>query len=76
MKKDLDKAGNYFDDASLFVQYPNSKYQDGTLLGLDKVEDADTEIYYSDSSLPLYGSQILRCYGKEYDLYSDIESVD
>ena len=70
MKKDLDKAGNYFDDASLFVQYPDSKYQDGTLLGLDKVEDADTEIYYSDSSLPLYGSQILRCYGKEYDLYT------
>lgn len=69
MKKDLDKAGNYFDDASLFVQYPDPKYQDGTLLGLDKVEDADTEIYYSDSSLPLYGSQILRCYGKDYDLY-------
>ena len=70
MKKELDKAGNYFDDASLFVQYPDSKYQDGTLLGLDKVEDADTEIYYSDSSLPLYGSQILRCYGKDYDLYT------
>lgn len=70
MKKDLDKAGNYFDDASLFVQYPDSKYQDGTLLGLDKVEDANTEIYYSDSSLPLYGSQILRCYGKDYDLYT------
>lgn len=70
MKKDLDKAGNYFDDASLFVQYPDSKYQDGTLLGLDKVEDADIEIYYSDSSLPLYGSQILRCYGKDYDLYT------
>ena len=70
MKKDLDKAGNYFDDASLFVQYPDPKYQDGTLLGLDKVEDADTEIYYSDSSLPLYGSQILRCYGKDYDLYT------
>ena len=70
MKKDLDKAGNYFDDASLFVQYPDSKYQDGTLLGLDKVEDADTEIYYSDSSLPLYGSQILICYGKDYDLYT------
>lgn len=70
MKKDLDKAGNYFDDASLFVQYHDSKYQDGTLLGLDKVEDADTEIYYSDSSLPLYGSQILRCYGKDYDLYT------
>ena len=70
MKKDLDKVGNYFDDASLFVQYPDSKYQDGTLLGLDKVEDADTEIYYSDSSLPLYGSQILRCYGKDYDLYT------
>lgn len=70
MKKDLDKAGNYFDDASLFVQYPDSKYQDGTLLGLDKVEDTDTEIYYSDSSLPLYGSQILRCYGKDYDLYT------
>lgn len=69
MKKDLDKAGNYFNDASLFVQYPDSKYPDGTLLGLDKVEDADTEIYYSDSSLPLYGSQILRCYGKDYDLY-------
>lgn len=70
MKKDLDKAGNYFDDASLFVQYPDPKYQDGTLLGLDKVEEADTEIYYSDSSLPLYGSQILRCYGKDYDLYT------
>ena len=70
MKKDLDKAGNYFDDASLFVKYPDPKYQDGTLLGLDKVEDADTEIYYSDSSLPLYGSQILRCYGKDYDLYT------
>lgn len=70
MKKDLDNAGNYFDDASLFVQYPDPKYQDGTLLGLDKVEDADTEIYYSDSSLPLYGSQILRCYGKDYDLYT------
>ena len=70
MKKDLDKAGNYFDDASLFVQYPDPKYQDGTLLGLDKVEDADTEIYYSDSSLPLYGSQILRCYGKDYNLYT------
>ncbi len=69
MKKDLDKASNYFDDASLFVQYPDSKYPDGTLLGLDKVEDADPEIYYSDSSLPLYGSQILRCYGKDYDIY-------
>lgn len=69
MKNDLNKAGNYFDDASLFVQYPDSQYLDGTLLGLDKVEDAETEIYYSDSSLPLYGSQILRCYEKNYDLY-------
>lgn len=69
MQKDLDKASNYVDDASLFVQYPESKYPDGTLLGLDKVEDADPEIYYSDSSLPLYGSQILRCYGKDYDIY-------
>ena len=68
MKKDMDKASNYVDDASLFVQYPDSKYPDGTLLGLDKIQDADLEIYYSDSSLPLYGSQILRCYGKDYDI--------
>ena len=52
--------------AEMLAKEENEVY----VYGLDKVEDADTEIYYSDSSLPLYGSQILRCYGKDYDLYT------
>lgn len=69
LKKDMDKASQYFgNDTSLFVQYPDSKYEDGTLLGLDKVQEAGDMIYYSDSSLPLYGSQILRCYSQGYDV--------
>lgn len=69
MQKALDKANGYFgDDASLFVKYPNSKYEDGTTLGLDKVEIAGDEVFYSDSSLPIYGSQIMKCYSRDYDV--------
>ena len=69
MQAALDKANGYFgDDASLFVEYPNSKYEDGTTLGLDKVEIAGDDIYYSDSSLPIYASQIMWCYARDYDV--------
>ena len=69
MQDALDKANGYFgDDASLFVEYPNSKYEDGTTLGLDKVEIAGDDIYYSDSSLPIYASQIMWCYARDYDV--------
>jgi hypothetical protein len=37
-------------------------------LGLDKVMDGGNEIYYSDSSLPVIGSQILRAYQKNLDV--------
>ena len=69
MQNALDKANGYFgDDASLFVEYPKSKYEDGTTLGLDKVEVAGDEIFYSDSSLPIYASQIMYCYSKDLDV--------
>lgn len=65
----LNTIGDYFgDDASLFAEYPDSRYNDGTTDGLDKVEVAGDIIYYSDSSLPLVGSQILRCYSKGYNV--------
>ena len=69
MQNALDKANGYFgDDASLFVEYPKSKYEDGTTLGLDKVEVTGDEIFYSDSSLPIYASQIMYCYSKDLDV--------
>lgn len=56
------------EDTSLFVQYPETKYNDGTLAGLDKVQKAGTEIYYSNSTLPVNPSQILIAYGHDLDV--------
>ena len=56
------------DDTSLFVQYPETKYNDGTLAGLDKIKKAGTEIYYSNSTLPVNPSQILIAYGHDLDV--------
>lgn len=69
MQDALDKANGYFgEDSSLFVDYPEPRYEDGTILGLDKVEEAGDEVYYSDSSLSIYGSQIMYCYSRNYDV--------
>lgn len=65
-----DNANNYFDNGELFIDYPDTKYQDGDTLGLDKVEYIGDVVYYSDSSLPMYGSQIQIAYGKDLDPYS------
>ena len=68
-KQNVDIAANFFgEDVSLFVQYPDSKYNDGTFVGLDKIKDAGTEIYYSNSTLPVNPSQILIAYGKNLDV--------
>lgn len=64
MQDEIDNLNKYFDDSSLYVEYPDAKYKDGDLLGLDKVESIGNEIYYSDSSLPVYGSQIWIAYSK------------
>ena len=56
------------DDTSLFVKYPETKYNDGTLAGLDKIKKAGTEIYYSNSTLPVNPSQILIAYGHDLDV--------
>lgn len=65
-----DNANNYFDNGDLFVDYPDTKYKDGDTMGLDKVEYIGDVVYYSDSSLPMYGSQIQIAYGKDLDPYS------
>lgn len=68
-KEAADTATGFFgDDSSLFVTYPEAKYSDGTMMGLDKVKKAGNEIYYSNSSLPLIASQILRSYSKNLDV--------
>ena len=63
LQDEIDNLNKYLDDSSLFVKYPDTKYKDGDILGLDKIEYIGDEIYYSDSSLPIYGSQILIAYG-------------
>ena len=69
LNNELEKASTYFgEDTSLFVNYPDSKYKDGTTLGLDKIEKAGNEIYYSNSSLPVIGSEILRSYKLNLDV--------
>ena len=68
-KENLDNASQFFgDDSSLFISYPESKYEDGTIDNIDKVMIAGDTIYYSDSSLPMYNSQILLCKSKNYDV--------
>lgn len=68
-KENLDNASQFFgDDSSLFISYPESKYEDGTIDNIDKVMIAGDTIYYSDSSLPIYNSQILLCKSKNYDV--------
>ena len=65
----VDTATGFFgEDTSLFVTYPESKYKDGTIMGLDKIQQAGNEIYYTNSSLPVIGSQIMRSYGKNLDV--------
>lgn len=67
-QRNLDKASQYFgDDSKMFVDYPKCKYEDGTTLGIDKIEETDDEVFYSDSSLPIYGSEIMRCFSRGYD---------
>ena len=65
----VDTATGFFgEDTSLFVTYPESKYKDGTIMGLDKIQQAGNEIYYTNSSLPVIASQIMRSYGKNLDV--------
>ena len=65
----VDTATGFFgEDTSLFVTYPESKYKDGTIMGLDKIQQAGNEIYYTNSSLPVISSQIMRSYGKNLDV--------
>ena len=53
----LEDLNQFFgEDSSLFVSYPKTDYNDGTTLGLDKVEIAGNLVYYSNSSLPMIGS--------------------
>lgn len=68
LKNSIDALSEFFgEDASLFALYPKANYNDGTLLGIDKIQEAGNIIYYSDSSLPLVGSQILRALRNNYD---------
>lgn len=68
-KESVDSATGFFgDDTSMFITYPEAKYQDGTLTELDKIKKAGNEIYYSNSSLPIIASQILRSYSKKLDV--------
>ena len=68
-KNNIDTASEYFgEDTSMFVNYPTPKYSDGTITGLDKIQKAGNDIYYSNSSLPIIGSQILRAYSKNLDV--------
>lgn len=61
LDKNINQLQQYFgEDASLFAHYPNSKYRDGTTIGLNTVEIAGDTVYYSDSLLPAIGSQIMR----------------
>lgn len=67
------------EEAKLFVKYPKVKYQDGTfdnLLAVSLLENCDEElnytksdIYYNDSSLPMFGSQIMMAINKGYKAY-------
>lgn len=67
--KEFNKAEQYFGtDTSLFVDYPDTSYVDGTITGIDKIQQAENIIYYSNSSLPIIGSQIMRCYKNNYDV--------
>lgn len=69
LKNEYETASQYFkEDTSLFIDYPDTKYKDGTIIGLDKIQKAGNEIYYSDSSLPIINSQIMRCYKKDLDV--------
>lgn len=56
------------EDAPLFVNYPETNLKDGTFEGIDKIEVLENEIYYSDSSLPVIGSQIIRAYQQNLDV--------
>ena len=64
IQNQINNIGEYIDDPDIFVKYPDTKYHDGDILGLDTVEYIGDEVYYSDSSLPVYGSQILRAINK------------
>ena len=69
LNENYNTLSQYFgEDASLFLKYPETKYDDGTILGIDKIEETDDTIYFSDSSLPIINSQIMRCYAKNLDV--------
>ena len=69
MDEGINAISDFFgEDAHLFVSYPETNVKDGTYDGIDKIEVLDNEIYYSDSSLPVIGSQILRAYQKNKDV--------
>lgn len=72
-KEQMDEGINaitqfFGEDAHLFVPYPETNIKDGTYDGIDKIEVIENEIYYSNSSLPVIGSQILRAYQKNKDV--------
>ena len=65
----VDTATGFFgEDTSLFIKYPDTIYKDGTINGLDKIQKAGNNIYYTNSSLPIIGSQIIRSYRKNLDV--------
>ena len=69
MDEKTDALTKFFgDDASLFVEYPETNIKDGTFDGIDKIQVIENEIFYTDSSLPVIGSQILRAYQQNLDV--------
>lgn len=69
MDEGINALSQFFgEDSHLFVNYPETTIKDGTIDGIDKIEIIDNEVYYSDSSLPVIGSQILRAYQKNKDV--------
>jgi len=69
MDEKTDALTKFFgDDALLFVDYPETNIKDGTFDGIDKIQVVENEIFYTDSSLPVIGSQILRAYQQNLDV--------
>lgn len=69
MDENINAISQFFgEDAHLFVSYPETNVKDGTYDGLDKIDVIENEVYYTDSYLPVIGSQILQAYQKNKDV--------
>lgn len=69
MDENINAITQFFgEDSHLFVNYPETNIKDGTYDGLDKIDVIENEVYYTDSYLPVIGSQILQAYQKNKDV--------